>query len=83
MASAGYREVKILREDNGVCALITERVDTGHISFSLFKEFSVGNETKRSKFFGGRHIATLRKLLNKVADEIEVIEDYSRAEHRT
>ena len=79
---ADYKELKVLREGDGVCALITENPNNGRVTFSVFKEYEKDGVTRRTSFLQTRHIPSLRKLAGRVADEMELIEDRTREDLR-
>lgn len=58
-----YTEVAIIREEDGVCAVITEHVPTGRLTFSLCREFEQGGEIRRTSFLATRHGGALRRAL--------------------
>jgi len=82
MPRSDFREVKVLQDPDGVVAVISERVATGHVSFMLGREFDRAGETRRSSFLARRHIDGARRLLDTLEGELDAIEDRTRAEKR-
>jgi hypothetical protein len=79
MAKNEYREVAVLRDDEGVSCVITQKVDSPHHSFSLVKEFKRGDEDARTSFLNRRHIDAARRLLNEVEAWLDRESDLSLA----
>lgn len=80
-----YKEVETLRDPDGVICVITERVDTGHLSFRIQKEFESSGEVKATSYLGRRHIPAINRLLKQVGDRIDVHTDrvkIERARHQ-
>ena len=77
-----YNETDIIKDPDGVIAVITERVSDGAISFGIYREFDRGGRTERSKFLARRHVAGARRLLDDLEERLEQLEDQSRAKRR-
>ncbi|MBT8453024.1 MAG: hypothetical protein KJO40_13730 [Deltaproteobacteria bacterium] len=77
-----FREVEIIRDPDGVVAIVSERKATGHVSFMIGREFDRAGDICRSSFLARRHIAGARRLLDALEDRLDVIEDRSRTERR-
>jgi hypothetical protein len=82
MPRTDFREVETLRDPDGVVAVVSERLATGHVSFMVAREFDRNGETCRSSFLARRHIAGARRLLDALEEKLDEIEDRSRAERR-
>lgn len=82
MPRSDFKEVEVLRDADGVVAVVSERVTTGRISFMLGREFERDGKTERSPFISSRHIAGVRRLLDQLERHAEVLEDRARAERR-
>lgn len=67
-----YREVETLRDPDGVIVVITERVDTGHLSYRIQKEFESHGEVKATSYLGRRHIGAIRRLCDVLEDRLDV-----------
>jgi len=80
--SANFQETDVLRDPDGVIAVITERVRDGRVSFMLAREFDRDGEVCRSAYMSRRHIAAARRLLNDLEERLETIEDRARAKRR-
>jgi hypothetical protein len=78
MNESRYREVETIRDPDGVIAVITERVDTGHLSFRIQKEYEVRGEIKATSYLGRRHCDAVRRLTQQVGDRIDVLTDTAK-----
>jgi hypothetical protein len=78
----GFRVVDIIRDPDGVIAVITERERDGRVSFSLAREYDVDGKPKRSAYLARRHLAAARRLLNDLEERLELAEDRTRAKRR-
>ena len=68
-----YREVETLRDPDGVVAVITERTDTGHLSYRIQKEFVAGDgQVKATSYLGRRHLQAIRRLCDQLEDRLDV-----------
>lgn len=74
MADHVYEEVEVLRDDaeGGIVAVITRRKSTGHLSYSLMKEYEKDGKLVRTSFLGRRHLEAARRLLVRVESWIDV-----------
>lgn len=81
-ADNGFKVIEIIRDPDGVIAVITEREKDGRVSFSLSREFDVDGKPKRSSYLARRHIAAVRRLLNDLEERLELAEDRTRAKRR-
>jgi hypothetical protein len=79
---SGYDEVEVLRDVDGVCAVITRRNSNGQYSFMLAKEFDRDGETERTSFMHRRHLPAITRLLPLVADRIDQLIDQDKAAAR-
>ena len=77
-----YKEVEVVRDPDGVIAVISEHIKDGRCTFMLAREFEKDGETKRSAFLARRHIGAARRLLNDLEERLEITEDRSRAKRR-
>ena len=69
---AGYQEVEDIRDPDGITIVITERIDTGHLSFRILKEYENHGEVKTTSYLGRRHIPAIRRLLQLLEDRLEI-----------
>jgi hypothetical protein len=81
--TTAFNELEIIRDPDGVIAVITEREADGRVSFMLAREFDQGGETKRSAYLARRHIAAARRLLSDLEETLDLAEDRARARRRT
>jgi hypothetical protein len=81
--TTAFTELEIIRDPDGVVAVITERASDGRVSFMLAREFEQSGETKRSAYLAKRHIAAARRLLADLEETLEIAEDRSRARRRS
>jgi hypothetical protein len=76
--SSRYREVETIRDEDGVIAVITERIDTGHLSFRIQKEYVSNGEVKTTSHYGRRHIDGIVRLAKQAGDRIDVLTDTAK-----
>lgn len=79
-----YREVETLRDPDGVIAVITERTDTGQLSFRIQKEYELKGQVKATSYLGRRHCDAVIRLAKLAGDRIDILMDIakvSRARH--
>ena len=77
-----FTEVEVVRDPDGVIAIVTESSRDGRISFMLAREFEQNGATKRSSFLSKRHMAGVRRLLADLEERLELAEDRARAKKR-
>ncbi len=77
-----YREVDIIRDPEGVIAVITERKKDGAISFGIYQEFNRNGEVARGSFLARRHIQAARRVLDDLEERLEAAESAVRAKPR-
>ena len=82
MNNDSFRQVEILRDPDGVIAVVTERVSNGRISFAIFNEFERDGQTQRSSFLGARHLPAVERLVAELRRNLELWEDQARARRR-
>lgn len=73
-----YREIETIRDPDGVIAIITERVSTGHLSFKILKEYEDRGEIKTTPYLARRHIEAVRRVTERVQDRLDVHNDRLR-----
>lgn len=81
----GFREIALISDtETGVIGTIQVRDRNGmpDISWAIMKEFDRDGRVERSAFLKKRHIAAVRKILDKLEERIDVEEDKLRAEAR-
>lgn len=69
-----YREVGVVRGEDGIAARITERFnDKGNrqLSFSLYREYPKGKERKETFWFSPRHLPAIQKLMPDIEETIQ------------
>lgn len=77
-----FKTLHIVRDPDGVIAVISERKRDGRISFMIAREFEIKGETKRGAYLARRHIAAVRRLLVDLEERLELVEDQARAKLR-
>lgn len=77
-----YTEVEVVRDPDGVVAVITERARDGRVSFMLAREFDRDGQPQRSAYIARRHLPAVRRLLADLEDRLEAAEDRARAKNR-
>jgi hypothetical protein len=70
-----YPEVAVFREDDGVIAVITKKVGTEYLGFSLAKEFPRNGKIERTSFLNRRHMASVKRLLARVEEYLDTHTD--------
>lgn len=70
-----YREVETLSDPDGVVVVITQRIDTGHHSFRIQKEFESNGQVKHTSYMGRRHCDAVTRLMKRVSDRIDILDD--------
>jgi len=77
-----FKIVEIVRDPDGIVAVITERANDGRISFSIQRELDRNGRTERTSFLARRHLPAVRRLLDDLVDRLETAEDKARAKRR-
>jgi hypothetical protein len=77
-----FRTVEVIRDPDGVVAVISERLRDGRISVMIGREFERDGQTKRSAYLARRHLPAVGRLLNELNERLEILEDRARARHR-
>ena len=77
-----WSEVEVIRDPDGLIAVITENLATGHVSFQICKEFDRGGSVIRTTYANRRHVPGFRRLLERVEERLDIAEDRSRAKRR-
>ncbi len=77
-----FRKLEIIRDPDGVIAVISAREKDGRVSFMIGREFEVGAETKTTAYLSRRHLAACRRLLADLEERLELAEDQARAKLR-
>ena|SRR3972149_6169139 len=80
--NANFKVTEIIRDPDGVIAVITERTRDGHITFSIAREIERDGKTERTSFLARRHLPAVRRLLDDLVDRLETAEDQARAKRR-
>ena len=70
-----YREVETLSDSDGVVVVITRRIDTGHHSFRIQKEFESQGQVKHTSYMGRRHVDAITRLMKRVGERIDILDD--------
>lgn len=73
-----YREIEVLRDPDGVIAVITERTDTGHLSFRIQKEYESQGEVKATSYLGRRHCDAAVRVAKLAAERIDILTDIAK-----
>jgi hypothetical protein len=85
MARENYEEVDVLRDPDGVVAVITRRTigeETYH-SFAIKKEFERDGKIERTSYLNRRHSAAVRRLLQRVDEYLDREVERSTARRAT
>jgi hypothetical protein len=83
-AAARRHEVVDTLREGAVVATITARDVKGirRFTYSFHKEYDKDNEVKCSNWFDKHHLSDLQRLIDRVEERIESLEDKSRVERR-
>lgn len=81
-AKAEYTELEIVRDPDGVIAVITKSSRDGRISFKLAREFEQNGTTKQTPYLARRHLPAIRRLLADLEERLDICEDQARAKLR-
>jgi hypothetical protein len=73
-----YREIETLRDPDGVVAVITERTDTGHLSFRIQKEYEAQGQVKATSYLGRRHCDAVVRMATKAGERIDILTDIAK-----
>jgi len=79
---AEYTVREIMRDPDGVVAVISERLRDGRISFMIGREFERNGQTQRSAYLSFRHLPAISRILSDLPARLELLEDQARARHR-
>lgn len=82
MSRDAFKEVDILRHEDGVVAIISERIDNGRHSVGVMREFDRRGKTERSAFLAPHQIDAAIELLQQARGTMEALEDKARARLR-
>lgn len=81
-SNSRYREIKVFRDQDGVIAIVTERLDSDqpYHSFAFAKEFEKDGETRRTNYLSRRHMPAVRRLTVQVEEFLDqlVEQNYAR-----
>ncbi|HZJ67696.1 MAG TPA: hypothetical protein VFD36_29535 [Kofleriaceae bacterium] len=77
-----YREVEVIKDPDGVIAVISEHVETGAHSFAIYREITRSGEAVRTAYMSRRHLPAVTRLLPDLEERIEQLEDRARAKRR-
>jgi AraC-like DNA-binding protein len=83
MSRDNFSEIEVLRDPDGIVAVITQRADTSYLSFSLMKEFEREGQVVRTSFLNRRHIAAVKRLLPRVEEYLDHASERSGAAARS
>ena len=81
-AKTEYVVKEIVRDPDGVVAVISERVRDGRISVMIAREFERNGKTQRSAYFAFRHLPAVSRILGSLPERLELLEDQARARLR-
>lgn len=82
MAKDNYRDLELVRDEDGVLALISEHMPSGRLSFMIAREFERGGETQRTAFLQRRHLSAAHRLLDQLEAKLDTLEDRTREAKR-
>jgi hypothetical protein len=74
-AVATYEEVAVIRDPDGLIAVISKKKDSDYFSFAILKEFDREERRVRSSFLNRRHVPAIKRLLTKVEEYLDLEAD--------
>lgn len=80
--NSNFKVLEIIRDPDGVIAVVTERLRDGSVSFSIAREIERDGKTSRTAFLARRHLPAVRRLLDDLTDRLELAEDRARTKRR-
>lgn len=75
----GYEDIDEISDPDGVIAVISRRRSNGVLSVGIFKTFERDGVQERTNFFGARHFAAVRRVLEAAEGRMTKLEPVSRA----
>lgn len=60
----GYDDIDEITDPDGVVALISRRRSNGALSVAIFRTYERDGEKEKTNFFGSKHIAAARRVLD-------------------
>lgn len=87
-ADPAFSVIEVVRDPDGVVAVVTERKRDGRISFMIAREYDQKDNatgemiTRRSSYLNNHHLPAVRRLLVDLEDRLEIIEDRARTARR-
>ncbi len=82
MAKDNYRDIELVRDEEGVVALISEHILSGRLSFMIAREFERGGDTMRTAFLQRRHLSAAHRILDQLEAKLDSLEDRTREAKR-
>lgn len=78
-----YEDIDAIRDVDGVVAVISSRKGApGQMAVAFFKEFTRNGEVGRSAFLQRRHLAALRRLIERAEEKMDAMADVAHAAAR-
>lgn len=80
-----FEEIEVINDPDGVVGVITSRVKANGrkaYSYSLMKVYDKDGSTHRTCWLGPQHFDAVRRLVDKLERQIELLEDRDRAQAR-
>lgn len=74
----GYEDIDEISDPDGVVAVISRRRSNGVLSVGIFKTFERDGVQERTNFFGARHFAAVRRVLDAAESRL----DHARTDPR-
>jgi hypothetical protein len=70
----GYEDIEEISDPDGVIAVISRRRSNGTLSVAVFKTFERDGAVEKTNFFGARHFAGVRRVLDIAEKKISKLE---------
>lgn len=70
----GYEDIDEVKDPDGIVAVVSRRRSNGTLAVGLFKEFERDGVQERTNFFGSKHFAAVRRVLEIVEERVRNLE---------
>jgi hypothetical protein len=79
----GYEDIEEICDPDGVIAVISRRRSNGALSVAVFKLFERDGTKEKTNFFGARHFAGVRRVLEIAETKIAKLEAAAQPQARS
>ena len=70
----GYEDIEEISDPDGVVAIICRRRSNGALSVAVFKTYERDGVIEKTNFFGSRHFAAVRRVLDIAVKKVATLE---------